>query len=170
MSVMSGSESVESLIGHEVVEQVADTVWRREDAIARKKAPLRVYLGAAPGVGKTYAMLSEGHRRADRGSDVVVGDVVIDLTDWTVRRDDAAVHLTKTEWSLLDALARNPGKLLTHGWLLRAVWGEGYGEDVEVLRVFISQLRGKLEPDPAHPSLILTEPGVGYRWAQAPAG
>jgi two-component system, OmpR family, sensor histidine kinase KdpD len=75
MSVVSGSESVESLIGHEVVEQVADTVWRREDAIARKKAPLRVYLGAAPGVGKTYAMLSEGHRRADRGSDVVVGFV-----------------------------------------------------------------------------------------------
>jgi two-component system, OmpR family, KDP operon response regulator KdpE len=99
-----------------------------------------------------------------------VGDVVIDLTDRTVRRDDAAVHLTKTEWSLLDALARNPGKLLTHGWLLRAVWGEGYGEDVEVLRVFISQLRGKVEPDPAHPSLILTEPGVGYRWGQAPAG
>jgi two-component system KDP operon response regulator KdpE len=98
-----------------------------------------------------------------------VGDVVIDLTDRTVRRGDAAVHLTKTEWSLLDALARNPGKLLTHGWLLHAVWGDGYGEDVEVLRVFISQLRRKVEPDPAHPMLILTEPGVGYRWAQASA-
>jgi two-component system, OmpR family, sensor histidine kinase KdpD len=68
-----GSESVESLIGHEVAEQVAPTEWTREDAIAKKKAPLRVYLGAAPGVGKTYAMLSEGRRRAERGTQVVVG-------------------------------------------------------------------------------------------------
>lgn len=75
MSLAGGSESVESLVGHDVVEQEAPTQWTREDAEARKKAPLRVYLGAAPGVGKTYAMLSEGHRRADRGADVLVGFV-----------------------------------------------------------------------------------------------
>jgi two-component system KDP operon response regulator KdpE len=98
-----------------------------------------------------------------------VGDVEIELETRTVRRGGAPVHLTRTEWSLLEALATRPGKLLTHAWLLQSVWGDGYGEDVEVLRVFVSQLRRKIEPDPGHPSLIITEPGVGYRWAQAPA-
>jgi two-component system sensor histidine kinase KdpD len=70
-----GTESVESLTGHQVVEQEAPTEWTREDAVARKKASLRVYLGAAPGVGKTYAMLSEGRRRAERGAEVLVGYV-----------------------------------------------------------------------------------------------
>ena len=73
MNLVGGSESVESLIGHAVIEQQAPTEWTREDAAARKRAPLRVYLGAAPGVGKTYAMLSEGRRRAERGADVLVG-------------------------------------------------------------------------------------------------
>jgi two-component system, OmpR family, KDP operon response regulator KdpE len=99
-----------------------------------------------------------------------LGDVEIELDTRTVRRDGKPVHLTKTEWSLLETLAGHPGKLLTHAWLLQSVWGAGYGDDVEVLRVFVSQLRRKIEPDPAHPSLIVTEPGVGYRWAQAPAG
>jgi two-component system sensor histidine kinase KdpD len=75
VSVASGSESVESLTGHAVIDQVGATVWTREDALARKRASLRVYLGAAPGVGKTYAMLGEGHRRTERGADVVVGYV-----------------------------------------------------------------------------------------------
>jgi two-component system sensor histidine kinase KdpD len=70
-----GSESVESLIGHDVPEQVQATHWSREAASAAKRGPLRVYLGAAPGVGKTYAMLSEGQRRRERGADVVVGYV-----------------------------------------------------------------------------------------------
>jgi two-component system KDP operon response regulator KdpE len=68
-----------------------------------------------------------------------------------------------------ESVAGHPGKLLTHAWLLRSVWGEAYGEDVEVLRVFVSQLRRKIEPDHAHPAFIATEPGVGYRWAKAPA-
>jgi two-component system, OmpR family, KDP operon response regulator KdpE len=100
----------------------------------------------------------------------VAGDVAIDLGSRTVERAGEAVHLTRTEWSLLETLAGRPGKLLTHDWLLETVWGRGYDGDVEVLRVFVSQLRRKVEPDPAHPSLIVTEPGVGYRWAQAPAG
>ena len=62
----------------------------------------------------------------------------------------------------------HPGKLLTHRWLLERVWGPGYGDDVEVLRVFVSQLRRKVEPDPRRPRLIVTEPGVGYRWSLRP--
>jgi two-component system KDP operon response regulator KdpE len=91
--------------------------------------------------------------------------VWIDLGDRRVTRDGRDVHLTKTEWALLEALAGHPGKLLTHRWLLENVWGAGYQEDVEVLRVFISQLRKKVEPNPNRPSVIVTDPGVGYRWA-----
>ena len=80
------------------------------------------------------------------------------------------MHLTKTEWSLLEAMAEYPGKLLTHRWLLEQVWGSGYQEDVEVLRVFISQLRKKVEPDPTTPAVIVTDPGIGYRWAVAASG
>jgi two-component system, OmpR family, KDP operon response regulator KdpE len=71
-------------------------------------------------------------------------------------------YLTK----LVEALASAPGKLRTHRWLLDQVWGPGY--DLEVLRVFVSQLRRKLEPDPRHPSVIETDPGVGYRWLPEP--
>jgi two-component system KDP operon response regulator KdpE len=66
---------------------------------------------------------------------------------------------------LLEAFTSAPGRLLTHRWLLERVWGDGYGDDVEVLRVFVSQLRRKIEPDPRRPLAIVTEPGVGYRWS-----
>jgi len=94
--------------------------------------------------------------------------VAIDLGTNRVSRDGTDVHLTRTEWALLEAMAEHPGKLLTHRWLLERVWGLGYEEDVEVLRVFVSQLRRKIEPDPTRPALVLTEPGVGYRWAATP--
>jgi two-component system, OmpR family, KDP operon response regulator KdpE len=94
--------------------------------------------------------------------------LVIDLGAHRVSRDGEDVHLTKTEWALLEAMSEHPGKLLTHRWLLERVWGTGYQEDVEVLRVFVSQLRRKIEPDAARPSLILTDPGIGYRWAAQP--
>jgi len=80
------------------------------------------------------------------------------------------VRLTKTEWGLLEALAGHQGKLLTHGWLLEHVWGVGYADDVDVLRVFVSQLRKKVEIDPARPQIIVTEPGVGYRWVLSAEG
>jgi two-component system KDP operon response regulator KdpE len=96
------------------------------------------------------------------------GDVEIDLAAHSVRKGSNAVRLTKTEWELLEAFVEHPGKLLTHGWLLREVWGQGYDEDVEVLRVFVSQLRRKIEPDARRPSFVITEPGIGYRWAVQP--
>jgi two-component system KDP operon response regulator KdpE len=100
-----------------------------------------------------------------------VDGVVVDLAARRVTRMGADVHLTKTEWALLLALVEHPGKLLTHRWLLDRVWGAGYQEDVEVLRVFVSQLRRKIEPDPSRPAMIVTDPGVGYRWeAEAKQG
>ena len=70
-TVPTGIESVEALVGRYVPETVGPTEWSRDDAVLAKRAPLRIYLGAAPGVGKTFAMLSEGRRRLDRGTDVV---------------------------------------------------------------------------------------------------
>lgn len=91
--------------------------------------------------------------------------VLIDLAARRVVRNGTDVHLTRTEWTLLLAMAEHPGKLLTHRWLLERVWGAGYQEDVEVLRVFVSQLRKKIEPNAGEPTMIVTDPGVGYRWA-----
>jgi two-component system KDP operon response regulator KdpE len=88
----------------------------------------------------------------------------IDLEAHLVVRSGEEIRLTRTEWSLLEELARHPGKLLTHRWLLERVWGPGYSEDVDVLRVFISQLRRKMGDDPGTPRIVATEPGIGYRW------
>ena len=96
-------------------------------------------------------------------------DLEIDLEARRVTRSGAEVRLTKTEWALLGELCQHPGKLLTHHWLLERVWGPGYAGDVDVLRVFISQLRKKLEQDPGRPKLIATDPGIGYRWLLRPA-
>ena len=96
-------------------------------------------------------------------------DLEIDLDARRVTGASIEVHLTKTEWALLTELCQHPGKLLTHRWLLERVWGPGYAGDVDVLRVFISQLRKKLEQDPARPRLIATDPGIGYRWLLRPA-
>lgn len=92
------------------------------------------------------------------------GDVEIDLARRFVFLDGAPVHLTRTEWSLLDQFVTNPGKLLTHAEILRRVWGPGYGTESEYLRVYVAQLRKKLGDAAGSPRFILTEPGIGYRW------
>ncbi len=105
---------------------------------------------------------------AHRAEAFHAGETVIDLASRRVTRGDTDVHLTKTEWSLLEELARHPGKLLTQGWLLEQVWGPSYAEDVDVLRVFVSQIRRKIRDDPRRPGIIATEPGIGYRWLLQP--
>ncbi|MGH2685520.1 MAG: winged helix-turn-helix domain-containing protein, partial [Actinomycetota bacterium] len=81
-----------------------------------------------------------------------------------VRRGGEQVHLTATEYRLLEAFVTNPGKLLTHGWLLSKVWGPGYGTERHYVRIYVRALRKKLGEDPARPRFIATEPGLGYRW------
>jgi two-component system, OmpR family, KDP operon response regulator KdpE len=95
---------------------------------------------------------------------VRAGDVEVDLGRRQVTVAGEAVHLTRTELALLEQLVHNPGKLLTHGELLRSVWGQGYGEESQYLRVYVAQLRRKLGDEASSPRLILTEPGIGYRW------
>ena len=97
-----------------------------------------------------------------------LGGLSIDLDEHRVERDGEEIRLTRTEWSLLETLARHPGKLLTHRFLLEEVWGAGYADDVEVLRVFVSQLRRKIETEPGRPRVIGTDLGIGYRWLLSP--
>ena len=92
------------------------------------------------------------------------GDLEIDLAHEAVRLDGATLHLTPTERRLLRTLATNPGKLLTHTWLLQQVWGAGYAGESHLLRVYVQQLRQKLGDDPERQRFIITEPGLGYRW------
>ncbi len=96
------------------------------------------------------------------------GDLEIDRGRRLVRLGRQPVHLTPTEYRLLEALATNAGKLLTHGWLLHRVWGPAYESEAQYLRVFIRQLRKKLGDDATRPRFILTEPGLGYRWRPDP--
>ncbi|HJZ50291.1 MAG TPA: response regulator transcription factor [Roseiflexaceae bacterium] len=93
------------------------------------------------------------------------GDLTLDLSRRVVARGGEEIHLTPTEYELLKTLATQAGRVLTHGMLLRAVWGSAYEQDAPTLRVFITQLRRKIEADPAHPVHILTEPGIGYRFS-----
>jgi two-component system KDP operon response regulator KdpE len=88
----------------------------------------------------------------------------IDLSRHLVLLDDQPVHLTPTEYRLLEAMAARPGKLLTHSWLLNHVWGAGYESEAHYVRVFVRQLRKKLLDDSTDPRWIGTEPGIGYRW------
>ncbi|HEV7735851.1 MAG TPA: winged helix-turn-helix domain-containing protein, partial [Chlamydiales bacterium] len=91
-------------------------------------------------------------------------DLEIDLLTRTVRKNEKLVKLTNTEYSLLSLFARNDGKVLTHQYLLRTVWGPGFISQSQYLRVFIAQIRKKIEDDPNRPEHLLTESGVGYRF------
>ena len=91
-------------------------------------------------------------------------DLQIDLLERTVRKNNESVKLTATEYNLLSLFARNEGKVLTHQYLLRDVWGPGFINQTQYLRVFIAQLRKKIETDPNRPKLIVTESGIGYRF------
>ena len=101
---------------------------------------------------------------------VRIDGVEIDLARRRVMHDGAPVHLTRTELALLEILVTHPGKLLTQEYLLREVWGQGYGSESNYLRVYVGQLRKKLGDDATRPRLILTEPGIGYRWIASEQG
>ena len=95
---------------------------------------------------------------------VRIGDVTVDLAAKSAMRDGAAVRLTPTEWQVLEILVRNAGRLVTRRSLLDEIWGPTHVTDTGYLRLYLAQLRKKLEPDPAHPRFLLTEAGMGYRF------
>ncbi|MBF0536829.1 MAG: winged helix-turn-helix domain-containing protein [Nitrospirae bacterium] len=93
----------------------------------------------------------------------VFGDIRIDLSTREVYLNDTEVHLTPIEYNLLAVLVKNAGKVITHSQLLREVWGAVYANQTQYLRVYMAQLRRKLETDPARPNFLINEPGIGYR-------
>jgi two-component system KDP operon response regulator KdpE len=101
----------------------------------------------------------------DRESSFTCGDLHVDLAARRVFVQSAEVHLTPIEYKLLTTLVRNAGKVLTHRYLLQEVWGPGHAQETHYLRVFMANLRRKIEADPAQPRYLLTEQGVGYRLA-----
>jgi two-component system KDP operon response regulator KdpE len=109
-------------------------------------------------------------RSSSEGTRAVLrfGELELDLVRQAVRIAGELVHLTPTEHRLLEAMATNPGKLLTHAWLLQKVWGPRYAGESHYVRVYIQQLRRKLGDDPGRPRFILTESGLGYRWKPEP--
>ncbi|HVS86287.1 MAG TPA: response regulator transcription factor [Gaiellaceae bacterium] len=146
---------------------VLSVVGEESEKVAALDAGADDYVTKPFGIEELLARLRAAMRRIDAAAEplVEVGELRIDLEKRAVSVAGAAVQLTPHEWELLRALARNPGKLLTHGALLREVWGRGYGDESHYLHVYVSQLRRKLEPDPARPQYILTVPGAGYRLA-----
>ena len=136
------------------------------------------YITKPFGVEELMARMRAAARRTGSGSEelprIRLGDLVVDLAAKRVTHavpvpagsgavpDD--VRLTPTEWHLLEVLLRNPGKLLSRNQLLTDVWGPGYADATGNLRLYMAQLRRKLEPDPARPRWLITEPGMGYRY------
>ncbi|HKZ76507.1 MAG TPA: response regulator [Actinomycetota bacterium] len=141
---------------------------RQADKVAALDAGADDYVTKPFGMDEVLARLRAQLRRAhgeEPGPSVLrFGEVEVDLGRQLVTLAGEMVHVTKTEYALLEAFVSNPGKLLTHQWLLRRVWGRGYGEESHYLRVYVRALRRKLGDRAAAPTLILTEPGVGYRW------
>jgi two-component system KDP operon response regulator KdpE len=137
-------------------------------------------------VEELLARMRAAVRRTGAAEDqprIRLGDLVVDLAAKRVTRQAGApaggspagagsqpedIRLTPTEWHLLEVLLRNPGKLLSRSQLLTEVWGPGYADATGNLRLYMAQLRRKLEPDPARPRWLITEPGMGYRYEPSP--
>jgi two-component system, OmpR family, KDP operon response regulator KdpE len=144
---------------------VVSAVGQEAEKIAALDAGADDYVTKPFAIGELLARLRAVLRRAGPATEPVleIGELRVDLEKRSVTVDGNAVHLTPHEFDLLRVLAQNEGKLLTHRTILRDVWGPAYQRESSYLHVYVSQLRRKIEPDPARPRYILTEPGAGYR-------
>ena len=165
---MDGVEVVAGLRGWTsvpiVVLSARDSQWAKVDAL---DAGADDYVTKPFGMDELLARIRAALRRATPSPVepvVTTAAFTIDLAARRVTRDGAVVRLTPTEWHVLEVLVRNPGKLVTQQQLLREVWGPAYDGQTNYLRVYLAQLRRKLEPTPARPRHLVTEPGIGYRF------
>ena len=144
---------------------VLSAVGDEREKVAALDAGADDYVTKPVGIDELIARLRAVLRRATPDGEPVltIGDLQLDLEKRELKRDGKPVHLTPHQFDLLRLLARNEGKLLTHRMILKEVWGPGYGSESNLLHVHVSQLRRKIEPDPARPRYLLTEPGAGYR-------
>jgi two-component system KDP operon response regulator KdpE len=125
------------------------------------------YLTKPFGMDELFARLRAAMRRAvipEGRAVLVTEDFAIDFAAKQVRRNDEPVRLTPTQWHIVEMLVRHAGKLVTYEQLLHEVWGPTYGKETNYLRVFMTQIRQKLEPEPSRPRYFFTEPGIGFRF------
>ena len=167
---MDGLEVIRQLRGWSAIPIIVLSARQQEgDKVLALDAGADDYLTKPFGVAELLARLRVALRHASRSGSASdspvfeVGDLHVDLALRQVFVAGAEVHLTPIEFKLLATLVQHAGKVLTHRQLLRAVWGPGYAEESHYLRVFVAQLRRKIEADPARPRYLITEPGVGYR-------
>ena len=168
---LPGIDGVEVIEGLRGWSRVPIIVLSARDAEAAKIAALDAgaddYVTKPFGMGELLARVRAALRRTvDDGADATVAtaDFSIDLAAKRVHRDGGEVHLTPTEWHVLEVLVRSPGRLVSQRQLLQEVWGPQYGTETNYLRLYLAQLRRKLEPEPSRPRYLLTEPGMGYRF------
>ena len=145
LSVLSSEEDIVKALDNGANDYITKP-FRSGELLARIRSALR------------SSVIEEGN------STTTCGNLYINLVDRTVKKDGELVKLTATEYSLLALFVKNEGKVLTHQYVLRDIWGPGYINQSQYLRVFVAQLRKKIENDPNRPELILTESGVGYRF------
>jgi len=167
---MDGLEVIRQLRGWSAIPIIVLSARQQEgDKVLALDAGADDYLTKPFGVAELLARLRVALRHASRSASAAdspvfeVGDLHVDLALRQVFVAGAEVHLTPIEFKLLATLVQHAGKVLTHRQLLREVWGPGYAEESHYLRVFVAQLRRKIEADPARPRYLITEPGVGYR-------
>jgi two-component system, OmpR family, KDP operon response regulator KdpE len=166
---IEGHEVIKRLRGWSDLPVIVISVREAQDEkVAALDAGADDFITKPFGMKEMLARMRAVRRRAatDNGLDSVLhfDELEIDLNKRLVKLKDMAIHLTPTEYRLLEAMATNPGKLLTHRWLLQKVWGPEYGTESNYLRLFVRQLRQKLGDTPLVPRWITTEPGLGYRW------
>ena len=150
---------------------VLSAVGDEREKVAALDAGADDYVTKPVGIDELIARLRAVLRRVTPSAEPVltIGELELDLEKRELRVGGKPVHLTPHQFDLLRVLALNEGKLLTHRAILQEVWGPGYGSESNLLHVHVSQLRRKIEPDPARPRYLLTEPGAGYRLVD-PAG
>jgi two-component system KDP operon response regulator KdpE len=147
---------------------VLSAVGEEEQKVRALEAGADDYVTKPFGARELVARLQAALRRSESGGSepvIAVDGLEVDLAAHVVRRGGEPVHLTPIEFELLRVLARNRGRLMTHRALLAEVWGPGYVDDLQALRTHIARLRSKIEPPGERPRYILTDPGVGYRFA-----
>jgi two-component system, OmpR family, KDP operon response regulator KdpE len=170
---MDGTEVIHGVRGWTSIPIIVLSAWGQESQkVAALDAGADDYVTKPFGMDELLARLRAAVRRAAPAPDepvVVTADFTVDLAAKQVVRSAGApagapVRLTPTEWQLLEILVRNSGRLVSQKQLLREIWGPSYETESNYLRVYLAQLRRKLEPEPSRPRYLLTEPGMGYRF------